>query len=569
MERLHQLARRRRLPAQEGGFVYICGTCEEPFQGRKPMTRHLMETHEEEFTEFREEFKLPKQSDKDFETQISKLIINANFEPFDEETAKSTLKALNKDKVIDMDGDDDAKNAEIVPKEKVKDPIFADPKLSGNKRPPLSLDMMKLTDVRSCNMKNCGGITGRVARILGLVYNKTPINPRPVFSCKHCDVQIDDGDAEDMKKHLESKHEDFLANLPKLFPQGSKRMDQHIAKALLEFKFKASGKIIPLTLDMMKLQDTRTQALKNYGGIAGRIARQIGLVFKKEIVNDGAEFNCVHCDEDVVEGELKNHLEKSHQSFLANLLKIFPGVEEKEMGEHIAKGASGFELKVLTGEEEAEDDDDEEEGRPDEDEEKNDKEDAIEIESDKSDDEQIEEIDLESDDDEKEEDKSPTKRKSKTDQEESPKKAKLSEPADEKEKGKNGDAASETEENEQASEDEEEEDDIPGVDHAKMMEVDEETRKADDSMSGRLAAQLELIYTFEGDEGAMKAVCKGCSEEVEAREEVGSHIKTIHNKVYDNITDILSKKEGEVMPTTPASLNRYLTKAAGKLGIKA
>merc|ERR1719509_570851 len=528
-----------------------------------------METHEEEFTESREEFKLPKQSDKDFETQISKLIINANFEPFDEETAKSTLKALNKDKVIDMDGDDDAKNTDIVPKEKVKDPIFADPKLSGNKRPPLSLDMMKLTDVRSCNMKNCGGITGRVARILGLVYNKTPINPRPVFSCKHCDVQIDDGDAEDMKKHLESKHEDFLANLPKLFPQGSKRMDQHIAKALLEFKFKASGKIIPLTLDMMKLQDTRTQALKNYGGIAGRIARQIGLVFKKEIVNDGAEFNCVHCDDDVVEGELKNHLEKSHQSFLANLLKIFPGADEKEMGEHIAKGASGFELKVLTGEEEAEDDDDEE-GLPDEDEEKNDKEDAIEIESDKSDDEQIEEIDLESDDDEKEEDKSPTKRKSKTDQEESPKKTKLSEPDDEKEKnGKNGDSASETEENGNESEDEEEEDDIPGVDHAKMMEVDEETRKADDSMSGRLAAQLELIYTFEGDEGAMKAVCKGCSEEVEAREEVGSHIKTIHNKVYDNITDILSKKEGEVMPTTPASLDRYLTKAAGKLGIKA
>jgi len=323
MERLHQLARRRRLPAQEGGFVYICGTCEEPFQGRKPMTRHLMETHEDEFTEFREEFKLPKQSDKDFETQISKLIINANFEPFDEEAAKTTLKALNRDKVIDMEGDADAKNTEIVPKEKVKDPIFADPKLSGNKRPPLSLDMMKLTDVRSCNMKNCGGITGRVARILGLVYNKTPINPRPVFSCKHCDVQIDDGDAEDMKKHLESNHEDFLGNLPKLFPQGSKRMDQHIAKALLEFKFKASGKIIPLTLDMMKLQDTRTQALTNYGGIAGRIARQIGLVFKKEIVNDGAEFNCVHCDEDVVEGELKDHREVSSK-LLGQSIKDFP-----------------------------------------------------------------------------------------------------------------------------------------------------------------------------------------------------------------------------------------------------
>merc|ERR1719402_332606 len=258
-----------------------------------------MEDHEEEFTQFRKDFKGSKQSDKDFESQISKMMISVNFEPYNEETAKNTL-----EQVIDMskqngNGEAASKNgsAEVVTLEKEKDPIFEDPTLTGAKRPPLTLDIMKLTDVRSCNLKNTGGITGRVAKLLGLVFEKTLLNPHPVFSCKHCDEEIEDGDAEDMRKHLESQHEDFLANLNKVFPQASKRMDQHITKALQEYKFKPAKKVLPLTLDTMKLQDTRTQSLKNYGGIAGRIARQIGLVFKKDIETDGVEFKDVHRDE--------------------------------------------------------------------------------------------------------------------------------------------------------------------------------------------------------------------------------------------------------------------------------
>ena len=162
-------------------------------------------------------------------------------------------------------GEAAAKNgaAEVVILEKEKDPIFEDPTLSGAKRPPLTLDIMKLTDVRSCNLKNTGGIVGRVAKLLGLVFEKTLLNPHPVFSCKHCDEEIEDGDAEDMRKHLESQHEDFLANLNKVFPQASKRMDQHITKALQEYKFKPGEKVLPLTLDTMRLQDRRTQSLKN------------------------------------------------------------------------------------------------------------------------------------------------------------------------------------------------------------------------------------------------------------------------------------------------------------------
>jgi len=612
MERLHKLARRRRLPASQGGFVYICGTCEEPLQGRKQMTRHLLEDHEEEFAQFSTDFKGAKQSDKDFESQISKMMISVNFEPFNEETAKNTLEQILE--VSKQNGNGvqaAAKNgaAEVVTLEKdTKDPIFEDPTLTGAKRPPLTLDIMKLTDVRSCNLKNTGGITGRVAKLLGLVFEKTLLNPHPVFSCKHCDEEIEDGDAEDMRKHLESQHEDFLANLNKVFPQASKRMDQHITKALQEYKFKPAKKVLPLTLDTMKLQDTRTQSLKNYGGIAGRIARQIGLVFKKDIETDGVEFKDVHRDEVVEEKILKDHLKNVHESFFANLLKIFRSTEEK-MAEHIANAASGFELKVPTGEEQDEeekdliDGDDEEEEEADEEvpvsddeEEEGEKEDD----EDESDTENIEEVNLESDDDddeieevEKVEEKSATKRKGETDKKESPKKKKMSEPVKksspkkkkvsesededkasdtEIEKDENGAESGDSDdekEEEEEKKDEKEEEDIPGVTKATMLEVDDATKKRDDTMSGRLAAQLELVFSFEGEEGSMKAVCEGCAAEITEKAEVGNHIKTAHAKVYENITDIVNTKEGEVLPTTPASMARFFSKAAAKMGIKA
>merc|ERR1712083_1095728 len=335
------------------------------------------------------------------------------------------------------------------------------------------------------------------------------------------------------------------------------------------------------TLDTMKLQDTRTQSLKNYGGIAGRIARQIGLVFKKDIETDGVEFKDVHRDEVVEEKILKDHLKNVHESFFANLLKIFRCTEEK-MTEYIANAASGFELKVPTGEEQ-----DEEEK------------DLIDGDEEESDTENIEEVNLESDGDddeieevEKVEEKSATKRKGDTVKKESPKKKKMSEPvkksspkkkkvseseddedkASDTEKDENGADSGDSDdgkEEEEEKKDEKEEEDIPGVTKATMLEVDDATKKRDDTMSGRLAAQLELVFSFEGEEGSMKAVCEGCAAEITEKAEVGNHIKTAHAKVYENITDIVNTKEGEVLPTTPASMARFFSKAAAKMGIKA
>merc|ERR1719186_809203 len=124
------------------------------------------------------------------------------------------------------------------------------------------------------------------------------------------------------------------------------------------------------------------------------------------------------------------------------------------------------------------------------------------------------------------------------------------------------------EEKKDAPKDEKEED-IPGLTKAMMLEVDDTTKKRDDTMSGRLAAQLELVFYFEGEEGSRKAVCEGCGDEITTKAEVGNHIKTAHAKVYENITDIVNTKEGEVLPTTPDSIARFFSEAAAKMGIKA
>merc|ERR1712083_478338 len=131
----------------------------------------------------------------------------------------------------------------------------------------------------------------------------------------------------------------------------------------------------------------------------------------KDIETDGVEFKDVHRDEVVEEKILKDHLKNVHENFFANLLKIFRCTEEK-MTEYIANAASGFELKVPTGEEQDEEekdliDGDEEEEADEEvpvsdDEEEEEEEEEKEDNENESDTENIEEVNLESDGDDDE-----------------------------------------------------------------------------------------------------------------------------------------------------------------------
>merc|ERR1712000_2196 len=135
--------------------------------------------------------------------------------------------------------------------------------------------------------------------------------------------------------------------------------EEHIVKAATEFPFKASVKKCPLTLDMMKLRDVKTSGKKNYGGIAGRIAGQLNLLFDKEVLTDGSDFKCMHCNEILTEESLLNsHLEKSHEDFYSKLLMLFPQAG-KRLEQHIIKGINEVELKVPTGEEEEDDEEEE------------------------------------------------------------------------------------------------------------------------------------------------------------------------------------------------------------------
>ena len=157
-----------------------------------------------------------------------------------------------------------------------------------------------------------------------------------------------------MMKHLELKHGDFLANLKKMYPQASKQMDIYINKALKEDTFKPSKNVIPLTIDNMKLHDTKTQTQKNYGGINGRIAKQIGLIFRKDFEAEAVEHKCLHCYEVIADNILKDHLKNVHSTFFTNLFSILTGLEEDKMSEFIVNAANLYKFKFPGGKEEDE-----------------------------------------------------------------------------------------------------------------------------------------------------------------------------------------------------------------------
>ena len=235
------------------------------------MLRHLVENHvDESYGQFRKQFKSAKQTDQEFDVHIAKMLINALFEPFDKKKTESTAKELTDAQKLNKP--ENGKTKEVVLED--KDPVLE--KLSKmTQKYPLTQDFMQLTDVR-CKAREMED-NARISCQLGLVFEKTVINPRDIFTCVHCDEEI--GGGGELRNHLDVAHGDFVSNLSEMFPQAAKRMEQHIDKAATDFKFKKIAKKCPLTLDMMKLQDVRISAMKNYGGIAGRIGRQLNMVW--------------------------------------------------------------------------------------------------------------------------------------------------------------------------------------------------------------------------------------------------------------------------------------------------
>lgn len=114
----------------------------------------------------------------------------------------------------------------------------------------------------------------------------------------------------------------------------------------------------PVTLDVLKMIDSRTVRIPDYGSLVGRIARLLAVVLSKEVEADGDKeavvkaVKCHKCDvnlEDLLAGVVP-HLEDKHQDFLDMLYTIFPPAK-KRMPQFIDKAASKFELRIETAKE--------------------------------------------------------------------------------------------------------------------------------------------------------------------------------------------------------------------------
>jgi len=218
------------------GFSYLCDNCDFECVGRKGIIQHVKETHEEQYSELKSGFE--ETSDKDFQSQLSKLVMNVPFcdkdakakkEDKPETVTKTTEKVeiQSKDEVVEV-------------QEEEEEPVI--------KSYPLTLDFMKTIDGRTTKIPNYGSLVGRIARLVAMVVKKEKQEDDEVkMACHKCDTDIED--YRDIFTHIESEHSDFLQHLCTMFPPAKKRMDQFMTKAAENFDL-----VVPTWDQVEKLQ---------------------------------------------------------------------------------------------------------------------------------------------------------------------------------------------------------------------------------------------------------------------------------------------------------------------------
>lgn len=190
---LSQLIERKKL--DDGGFKYVCKHCEFECLGRKGISNHLEEQHLNKLKEINKSF----ETDKDFQSQISKLVMTVPF------CAKDSSRAV----------------------------------YEVRKDYPITLDFMKIIDSRTTRIPRYGSLIGRIARLLAMIIAKEEVNgskPEEIeerLKCIKCKVII--GKTSDLFPHLEKSHQEFLTNLDIMFPPAIKRMHLFIQQAANKF----------------------------------------------------------------------------------------------------------------------------------------------------------------------------------------------------------------------------------------------------------------------------------------------------------------------------------------------
>ena len=193
----------------EGGFNYICTLDDYQCQGGKAIIEYIKEKHTEKFDELKKGF----EDEKEFESQLKKLVRNAPFSDKDADAAKEETKEQDVVQEIEMEEEED------------------DYHLSKNL--PMTLEYMKMLDERVTKIPNYGSLVGRIARLLGVVLEKQQDDK--IFDVKK-EVYVED--VKGVFSYLEAEHEQFIENLCTMFPPAKKRMNQFIEKAINNFDLK-------------------------------------------------------------------------------------------------------------------------------------------------------------------------------------------------------------------------------------------------------------------------------------------------------------------------------------------
>ena len=206
------------------GFSYICCLDDHHCQGRKAIIEYLRDKHAAKYNELKTGF----DDDKEFQSQLSKLVMSV---PYSNKAAK--VDKATEEAVVEVEEEEDDSGP-------------------ANKNYPLTLDFMRKIDDRTTQIPNYGSLAGRIARLLALVLEKQ--QDGKIFDVKK-EVYV-----EDVYNHLQTEHKQFIENLEVMFPPAKKRMSQFFEKAVENHDLKVPT--VKMVEKLQKIESDRVAAEK-------------------------------------------------------------------------------------------------------------------------------------------------------------------------------------------------------------------------------------------------------------------------------------------------------------------
>jgi len=210
-EKVNKLVRKSK--DSDEGFTYTFLPTNFECVGRKGIVEHIKDTQPDVYSDLMST--AGAKSDKDFQSQLSKLIMTV---PISENNSKENKG--NSEKKIESKVKENGKALGTKKEETIKNY-------------PLSIDFMRTIDGRTTRIPNYGSLVGRIARILAMVVRKEQEGDMVKLVARSNDSNI--GDYTDIFSYIEKNQSEFLNSMYIMFPSAKKRMDQFLAKAAENF----------------------------------------------------------------------------------------------------------------------------------------------------------------------------------------------------------------------------------------------------------------------------------------------------------------------------------------------